>query len=82
MFCFVFDHKTWDLSSPPGTEPASPALEGKVLTTGPPGEVPKVFLFSLCVCVCVCVFSFSQSALPWNSKIVFPMNWEVLAAWR
>ena len=25
----------WDLSSPTGTEPMPPALEGRVLTTGP-----------------------------------------------
>lgn len=30
----------WDLSSLPGTEPASSALEGKILTTGPLREVP------------------------------------------
>ena len=45
LFCFVFDHKTWDLSSPPGIEPASPALEGKVLTTGLPGKSQKSFFF-------------------------------------
>ena len=26
----------WDLSSLPGVEPASPALQGRFLTTGPP----------------------------------------------
>ena len=29
---------TCDLSSQPGVERAPPALEGKVLTTGPPGK--------------------------------------------
>ena len=28
----------WDLSFCPGIEPAPPALEGEVLTTGPPGK--------------------------------------------
>ena len=28
----------WDLSSRPGIEPTSPALEGGFLTTGPPGK--------------------------------------------
>ena len=28
----------WDLSSQPGIEPVPPALEGEVLTTGPPGK--------------------------------------------
>ena len=28
----------WNLSSPPGIKPAPPALEGEVLTTGPPGK--------------------------------------------
>ena len=34
----------WDLSSPAGIEPVPPALEGEVLTTGPPGK-PRVLLF-------------------------------------
>ena len=29
------------LAPQPGTEPAPPALEGEVLTTGPPGTSPK-----------------------------------------
>ena len=36
----------WDLSSPAGIEPVPPALEGEVLTTGPPGK-PRVLLFDL-----------------------------------
>ena len=31
-------HNTQDLISLPRTEPVPPALEGEVLTTGPPGE--------------------------------------------
>ena len=33
-----------DLSSPPGIEPAPPALEGEVLTTGPPGKSLKILI--------------------------------------
>ena len=37
MFWF-FGHKACGISAPqPGIEPAPPALEGKVLTTEPPG---------------------------------------------
>ena len=37
MFCFV-DHKLCGiLAAQTGNEPAPPALEGKVLTTGPQG---------------------------------------------
>ena len=40
MFCF-FGHKAYGiLASQPGFEPASLALEGKVLTMGPPGKSP------------------------------------------
>ena len=31
-------HGMWDLSSQPGIEPMSPTLEGRFLTTGPPGS--------------------------------------------
>ena len=31
------------LVPPPGIEPASPALEGRFLTTGPPGKSPQNF---------------------------------------
>ena len=31
------------LGPPPGIEPIPPALEGKVLTTGPPGKSPEYF---------------------------------------
>ena len=33
----------WDPQ--PGIEPTPPALEGKVLTTGPPGKSPPWFIF-------------------------------------
>ena len=41
-FCFIIlaflATGMWDLSSRSGIKPARPALEGEVLTTGPPGE--------------------------------------------
>ena len=38
MFCFFGREACGILAPPPGIEPAPPALEGKVLTTGPPGK--------------------------------------------
>ena len=36
-----FGHKAcWILAPQPGIKPTPPALEGKVLTTGPPGKPP------------------------------------------
>ena len=46
-FCFMFwgvffGHKACGILDPqPGMEPPSPALEGEVLTTGPPGKSLK-----------------------------------------
>ena len=37
----------WDLSSLPGMKPASPALEGRFLTTGPPGKSPRATFHAL-----------------------------------
>ena len=34
----------WDLSSQLGIKPISPALEGGLLTTGPPGKSPDAIL--------------------------------------
>ena len=34
----------WDLSSQLGIKPMSPALEGGLLTTGPPGKSPDAIL--------------------------------------
>ena len=36
FYVFFWLRSMWDLSSQPGIELAPPALEGKVLTTGPP----------------------------------------------
>ena len=48
LFFYVFwffGRKAHGFLAPrPGIEPAPPALEGKVLTTGPPGKSPNVFL--------------------------------------
>ena len=43
FLCFVFfgQEACGVLALWPGIEPAPPALEGKVLTTGPPGKSPK-----------------------------------------
>ena len=38
MFWFFDPEACGSLAPQPGIEPASPALEGKVLTTGPPGK--------------------------------------------
>ena len=38
MFCFFGQEACGILAIWPGTEPSSPALEGEVLTTGPPGK--------------------------------------------
>ena len=44
MFWF-FDHKACGILAPwPGIEPALPALEGEVLTTGPPGKYQELIL--------------------------------------
>ena len=38
MFCFFGCEACGILAPGPGIEPAPPALEGEVLTTGPPGK--------------------------------------------
>ena len=42
VFCFrFFDREACGILAPqPGIEPAPPALEGEVSTTGPPGKSP------------------------------------------
>ena len=49
MFSCFFGCKTCGILAPwPGIEPAPPVLEGKVLTTGPPGKsLTKVLFFFL-----------------------------------
>ena len=42
-FCFLFWFKACGvLAPPPGMEPPLPALEGETLTTGPPGQSPRL----------------------------------------
>ena len=53
-FCFMFwffDCMACGIIAPqPGIEPSSPALEGKVLTTGPPGKsLNDLFKYSLSI---------------------------------
>ena len=55
---------TWDLSSPNGIEPTTPALEGEVSTTGQPGQ-------SLWVTFKQQMF-ISYSSSGWKSKIRVP----------
>ena len=53
MFCFFGREACGILAPWPGIEPAAPALEGEILTTGPPGKSPtfnfKRFIFVQCV---------------------------------
>ena len=46
MFCFFWLKACGILAPQPGNQPAPPALEGKVLTTGPPGKSLHDFVFS------------------------------------
>ena len=39
----------------PGMEPAAPALEGKVSTTGSPGKSFHFVIISLHLCLCDCL---------------------------
>ena len=73
QYCFCstfwfFGRKSYGILAPqPGTEPASPALEGKVLTTGPPGKsrhrlvLPafELHINGLTQCVLSCVWLLS-----------------------
>ena len=49
-FCFMFwffGPEAYGILAPqPGIEPAPPALEGEVLTTGPPGKSLRVFIMN------------------------------------
>ena len=47
VFFWFFGHEACGILAPrPGIEPAPPALEGEVLTTGPPGKSPKIQLWT------------------------------------
>ena len=46
FICFLLG-SMWILAPQPGIEPAPPTMEGKVITTGPPGKsMEKLFLMS------------------------------------
>ena len=40
LLCLFWPQVTWDLSSPARDQTRTPALEGEVLTTGPPEKFP------------------------------------------
>ena len=40
FYVLVFGHKPCEISAPQPGQTGTPALEGKVLTTGPPGKYP------------------------------------------
>ena len=69
-FCFMFwffGHEACGILTPqPGIEPAPPALEGKVLTTGPPGKSP--FLFKNDVLIQSCRYSCNNIFPQGNNK--------------
>ena len=69
MFWF-FGRQACGISAPrPGMEPAPPALEGEVLTTGPPGKSPKYsFLYIEYFTYLYWFFSFSFVFL----EFIFP----------
>ena len=47
MFWF-FGHEAYGVLAPwPGVEPTLPALEGKILATGSPGESPKSLVLKI-----------------------------------
>ena len=57
---WFFDHKAPGILVPqPGIEPGSPALEGEVLTTGPPGKFP-LFVFL--------IVSFDEQVINFNES--------------
>ena len=66
QFCFCFMLWFFDCEScgifafPPGLELSSPALEAKVLTTGPPGR----FMFDISLSILIDNLQFEQSSPP------------------
>ena len=47
---WIFSHEACGIFTPwPGIEPAPPALEGEILTTGPPGKSPRTMVFVVLV---------------------------------
>ena len=61
MFGVFFGHKACRILAPPlGIEPTPPALEGEVLTTGPPW---KYLLLLFCVGLCVVAALYTEALL-------------------
>ena len=65
------------LASWPGIEPSPSALEGEVLTTGPPGKSPQAFDWSP---LCIPFFGFPCRKLKANLGVIIPNNCRALAA--
>ena len=49
MFCFIGPEACGILAPRPGIEPTPPALEGEVLTTGPPGKSLRWTFLKFCI---------------------------------
>ena len=49
---FIYGSGMWDLRSPTRDQPALPALEGKVLTTGPLTKSQKELFWTNSFCFC------------------------------
>ena len=61
--CWLFGWEACGILTPrPGMEPAPPALEGGVPTTGPPGK-SLVALLNANISICFCIMFFSSSGV-------------------
>ena len=73
-FFFFFGHKAPGILAPgPGIEPATPELEGEVLTTGPPGKSPHSLLHSPDKMFQKYVLAYGRYLLL-SSKLIFTQN--------
>ena len=61
------------LVSQPEVKPVSPALQGELLTTGPPGKPHKYSLYK-CVYVCVCVYIYISDMTAFYREIVLDFS--------
>ena len=59
----------WDLSSRPGIEPASPALESGFFTTGPPGKSPTLSFIKFHDTTRSCFFFFFSFFFSWPHRV-------------
>ena len=60
----LFLHGIWGLSSPTRDQTSSPTLQGRFLTTGPPGKSPKCILHGR-------TWSISLTVIAWPSRLDF-----------